>query len=220
MCAEVKSEFKESFVPIDSTNYLRTVTMEATETDPQDDSAADQSKNFPLVMVHGFGAGFLQFYKNLDFLHSRRRVVAFDLPGFARSSRVTFTSDAEAVEMEFVDYIEKWRENMGIAKFILLGHSLGGFLACAYAIKYPCRVRHLILVDPWGFPVKPATLPSTRPPLPWSIAASWMGRFNPLSPIRIAGPFGKLHILYMYIHTYIGLAVSQCWANAMHYLLL
>ncbi len=42
----------------------------------------------PLVMIHGFGAGLLQFYKNLDHLHADRRLLAFDLPGFGRSSRV------------------------------------------------------------------------------------------------------------------------------------
>ena len=39
-------------------------------------------------------------------------------------------------EMEFVESIEEWRQEMKLDKFILLGHSLGGFLAMSYAIRY------------------------------------------------------------------------------------
>eukprot|EP00731_Ephydatia_muelleri_P025949 Em0018g49a len=142
----------------------------------------------PLVMLHGFGAGLLQFYKNFDGLHADRWLHAMDLPGFARSSRVPFTPDAEAAEGEYVELIEKWREGMGLDRFILLGHSFGAFLACSYAMKYPSRVRHLVLVDPWGFSIKPAIEGADRG-LPLLIS-TFATRFNPLSPIRAVGPFG------------------------------
>ena len=47
-----------------------------------------------------------------------------------------------------MDSLEQWRESMGIDKMILLGHSLGGYLAAVYALKYPERVQKLILVSP------------------------------------------------------------------------
>lgn len=146
----------------------------------------------PLVMIHGFGAGILQFYKNFDHLHSDRRLFAIDLPGFARSSRVSFTPEAEAAEQEFVDAIEKWRKEIGLERFILLGHSLGAFLSCSYAMTHPSRVRHLILDDPWGVAVHQSNPDSDRRVPLWVVAvASFLTKFNPLTPVRMAGPLGE-----------------------------
>jgi pimeloyl-ACP methyl ester carboxylesterase len=35
--------------------------------------------------------------------------------------------------------MEGWRRAVGLEKFILLGHSMGGNLSAAYALKYPER---------------------------------------------------------------------------------
>ncbi|XP_034992179.2 (Lyso)-N-acylphosphatidylethanolamine lipase [Zootoca vivipara] len=145
----------------------------------------------PLVMVHGFGGGIGLWILNLDSLSQRRPLHAFDLLGFGRSSRPPFSRDAQEAEEEFVNSIEAWRREMGIPSMILLGHSLGGFLAASYSLQYPERVKHLILVDPWGFPMRPSDPAQIRTPPTWIKAvATVLGRSNPLAVLRAAGPWG------------------------------
>ncbi|XP_019579666.1 1-acylglycerol-3-phosphate O-acyltransferase ABHD5 isoform X1 [Rhinolophus sinicus] len=145
----------------------------------------------PLVLLHGFGGGLGLWALNFGDLCTNRPVYAFDLLGFGRSSRPRFDSDAEEVENQFVESIEEWRCALGLDKVILLGHNLGGFLAAAYSLKYPSRVNHLILVEPWGFPERPDLADQDRPIPVWIRAlGAALTPFNPLAGLRIAGPFG------------------------------
>ena len=55
----------------------------------------------------------------------------------------------------FLSSLESWREATGIDRMVLVGHSLGGYLASAYAVRYPHRVSGLIMVSPAGVPHGP-----------------------------------------------------------------
>jgi pimeloyl-ACP methyl ester carboxylesterase len=72
----------------------------------------------------------------------------------------------------------------------------GAFLASAYALQHPTRVRHLILVDPWGFPQKRSLTEQELKAVPPSWVVTIMtglnAWFNPLALIRAVGPFGFL----------------------------
>lgn len=104
-----------------------------------------ENKNTPLVMIHGFGAGIAFWVMNFEELSKDRPLYAIDLLGFGRSSRPKFSNDSDEIEQQYIDSIEQWRVVMGLDKMVLLGHSFGGFLSSAYAMKYPERVEHLVL---------------------------------------------------------------------------
>ena len=155
--------------------------------------------NPPLVLVHGFISGVCWWADNVDALSEGRTVFAFDLPGFGRSSRPDFPNDAAEVEQKYITYIEEWRKAMGLESFVLLGHSLGGYLATAYALKHPERVEQLVLSDPWGFPILPYGLVERHPLAPhdsnnlplWFHFGNYLfNSFNFLSPMRAFGPLG------------------------------
>ncbi|CAG8479626.1 3128_t:CDS:2 [Paraglomus occultum] len=129
------------------------------------------------------------------------KIYAIDWLGMGRSSRPRFTINAKTVDEAvdeaedfFVDSLEKWREIHKIKKMTLLGHSLGGYLAAVYALKYPERVERLILVSPIGIPENPCPPGEARSPsghrLPNWIVRLWNANITPQLMMRLSGPFG------------------------------
>lgn len=125
-----------------------------------------------LVVLHGYGAGLGFFYKNFEALSraSGWQLYALDLLGMGRSTRPSFKIKAKErqhaiteAEDWFVDALEEWRVKRKIEKFTLLGHSLGGYMAVAYALKYPGRLNKLILASPVGVPEDPYAVSAEMP---------------------------------------------------------
>ncbi|OJI87154.1 hypothetical protein ASPTUDRAFT_115015 [Aspergillus tubingensis CBS 134.48] len=125
-----------------------------------------------LVMLHGYGAGLGFFYKNFEPLSRLKgwQLHALDLLGMGRSTRPPFRIKAkereqaiEEAEAWFVDALEEWRVKRNIDRFTLLGHSLGGYMAVAYALKYPGRLNKLILASPVGIPEDPYAVRAEMP---------------------------------------------------------
>jgi len=117
-----------------------------------------------LVMLHGYGAGLGFFYKNFEPVTRNKgwKLYALDMLGMGNSSRPPFhiqskdpAGKIDEAESWFVDALEEWRKVRKIEKFTLLGHSMGGYLAVSYALKYPGHLNKLILASPVGVPEDP-----------------------------------------------------------------
>lgn len=144
---------------IDDKNYIHEFYIENTETPKQ---GADTFTR-DLVLVHGYGASLGLFLYNFDDLSSVAgvRIHAIDLLGFGFSSRPSFpkfnlntVEGVKQYEDWFIDAIEKWRIKRGLDKFVLVGHSFGGYLSCCYAMKYHNQENQLldklVLLSPVG----------------------------------------------------------------------
>ena len=92
-----------------------------------------------MVLVHGYGASGLIFYKIIKQLSEHFHLILIDIIGMGASSRPAFRAqNANEGEDFFVDFLEKWRLAMGnIKDFYLAGHSFGGFICGHYAYRYP-----------------------------------------------------------------------------------
>lgn len=128
----------------------------------------------------GYGAGLGFFYKNFEGLSRVKgwKIYALDLLGMGRSSRPPFrvhAKDRQAsiteAENWFIDALEEWRVQKKIDRFTLLGHSLGGYMAVAYALKYPGHLKKLVLASPVGIPEDPYAVNATMPEPPSSTLA-------------------------------------------------
>jgi pyruvate dehydrogenase E2 component (dihydrolipoamide acetyltransferase) len=100
----------------------------------------------PIVLVHGFGADLNAWMFNQPVLADRRRVVAIDLPGHGGSVKEVGAGDAES----FVAAVSDALAALGIERFHLVGHSMGGAITLTLAGKMPERIASLTLLAPAG----------------------------------------------------------------------
>ena len=103
----------------------------------------------PLLILHGGpGASHEYFLPYLLPLARHHRLIFIDERGSGRSQRL---EDRSAYTIEnMVEDVEQARQALGLSKFNMLGHSYGGALAQAYALKYQRNLSHLILGSTWS----------------------------------------------------------------------
>jgi proline iminopeptidase len=98
----------------------------------------------PLLVVHGGpGASHDYFLPYLLPLARHNRVIFIDERGSGRSQKLEDPAGYTVENM--VEDVEAVRQSLGLGKMSLLGHSYGGVLAQAYALKYQRNLSHLIL---------------------------------------------------------------------------
>ena len=103
----------------------------------------------PLVYLHsanGEAAGL----ELLDLLARGRRVLAPVFPGFGSSEGIEQIEDIEDAAFHLLDLLDR----LDIPSADLLGTSLGGWMAAELAVRWPGRVRRLVLVNAVGLYVE------------------------------------------------------------------
>lgn len=97
----------------------------------------------PFVYLHGGpGSGSKDRNKN-GFDPARQRVIFFDQRGSGKS--LPYGSIEHNTTKDLVEDIEKIAKHLNLDQFILTGASWGPTLAFAYALKYPKRVKAMVL---------------------------------------------------------------------------
>ena len=100
----------------------------------------------PLFIVHGGpGASHDYFLPHLIPLARTNRLIFIDERGSGRSEKL---DDVKQYTVEnMVEDVEAVRQQLHLGKINLLGHSFGGVLAQAYALKYQQNLKHLVLAS-------------------------------------------------------------------------
>lgn len=100
----------------------------------------------PLLVMHGgLGLDHTYFRPWFDPLAENLRLIYYDHRGNGRSDR---PDSLEGIDHgTWADDADALRDHLGEEQIFLLGHSYGAFLALEYAVRYPDRLRGLILVS-------------------------------------------------------------------------
>lgn len=106
-----------------------------------------QGEGPPLFLIHGIGAARDTWRKALPLLTPHFTVITYDLRGHGASPMPKGEFGLE----ELVEDLERVRERTGFQRAHFAGHSLGGMIGPAYALKYPDRVQSLGLLSTAAF---------------------------------------------------------------------
>lgn len=103
----------------------------------------------PVVLVHGIAAS-LHDWTNMipDLVGDGYQACALDLLGHGESHKPE-NPLAYNVERLF-EHFNNWLEELNLAPPLhLVGHSLGGYLSIMYTLRYPDKVRAMVLINPF-----------------------------------------------------------------------
>lgn len=95
----------------------------------------------PFILLHGNGQNGSYFKNQIDYFSNRYRVIALDTRGHGRSPRGTKPFTIEQFSCDLYDFMEE----LEISEAVILGFSDGANIAMKFAMKYPNRVKALIL---------------------------------------------------------------------------
>lgn len=105
----------------------------------------------PLVLLHGFPLDHHLWDEVVPLLEDTFDVIVPDLRGFGNSTMV----DAPHGMDDYASDIASLLNSLNIEKAAIVGHSMGGYVALAFARLYPGRVRGLGLVSSQVLPDTP-----------------------------------------------------------------
>lgn len=97
----------------------------------------------PLMVIHGGANGARAWRKNVAELAKYYTVYVPDLPGFGHSQPM----EGNCHIPELVDFVDDFSDELGLKSFHLVGHSLGGGIALSYVLRFPHKVKKLVLVS-------------------------------------------------------------------------
>lgn len=103
---------------------------------------ADEGTGRPIVFVHGFPLSRGAWGRQIEALKASNRVIAPDLRGLGENDAA-----AGIITMgQFAEDVHALLQQLKTGPVVLVGHSMGGYVALAFAKKYPDMLRGLVLV--------------------------------------------------------------------------
>ena len=110
-----------------------------------------------VILLHGLGGDTSNWAPTLAPLSAKYHVIVPDQIGFGLSDKPLINYRVATL----VDFLEGFYQELKIERATLVGNSLGGWVAAAYALAHPQKVERLVLVDAAGFSLPGGTNPGS-----------------------------------------------------------
>lgn len=104
-----------------------------------------------IVLLHGFGEDSRVFEHIVPALAPYGKVIAPDLPGSGSQHNHPLLPGNDTIEW-LADHVYAALQQQGVQHCILLGHSMGGYIALALAEKHPEWIQGLGLLHSTAYP--------------------------------------------------------------------
>lgn len=105
----------------------------------------------PVILLHGWLGSWGLWQETMAFLGRSHRTYALDFWGFGESGTKRSTYQV----VDFVSLVDQFMDQLGILSAPLVGHSMGGTVSLAAALRYPERVQKVVIV---GSPIAGSSL--------------------------------------------------------------
>jgi pimeloyl-ACP methyl ester carboxylesterase len=102
---------------------------------------SDEGKGRALVLVHGFPLNLQVWEEFSAELAKHFRVITLDLPGFGESECIGYVHSMELM----AQCVKEVMDNLGLRRYILIGHSMGGYAGLAFGELFPDNLRGLVM---------------------------------------------------------------------------
>jgi pimeloyl-ACP methyl ester carboxylesterase len=102
-----------------------------------------EGKGTAVVLIHGFLENATMWNKITPELTKRNKVITIDLLGHGKTDCLGYVHTMEL----YAETVQAVLKHLKLRKYILIGHSLGGYVALAFAKKHPQKIKGLCLVN-------------------------------------------------------------------------
>ncbi|MDD2984799.1 alpha/beta fold hydrolase [Flavobacterium sp.] len=103
----------------------------------------DTGKGTVVVLLHGFLENLSMWNSYIELFSKKNRVIAIDLLGHGGTDCLGYIHTME----DQADMVHQVLHDLKIRKAILIGHSMGGYIALAFAELYPDYMKGLVLLN-------------------------------------------------------------------------
>lgn len=117
----------------------------------------------PIVLLHD-SLGSIELWRDFPValaLATQRPVIAYDRLGFGRSSTRQSPPGSNFIREEAEIYFPQLMQALGISRYLLLGHSVGGVMALTTAARHPGQCQLVVTISAQSF-IEDRTLSGIR----------------------------------------------------------